>query len=165
MREAGAIVYSIGSLYTSIIPCLVLRGVGEAIATSPAHSKILLLNGSLDRESGPSWNPLDAMDFIHAIAKAGNGSRGVIGKEQPFTLSRFVTHLIYVEGEGAPAVNKQALLAAGIEPVRVYGRKAEDGNGYRYDENALMQALAFCIGGRGTMRTERSRSRRNTLES
>lgn len=165
LREAGAIVYSIGSLYTSIIPCLVLRGVGEAIATGPAQAKILLLNGSLDRESGPSWHPLDAMDFVRAIAKASNGSRGAAGKERPFAPSRFVTHLVYLEGTGAPAVDRQALLAAGIEPVRVYGRRAEDGNGCRYDENALTQALAFCIGGRTSTRTERSRSRRNTLES
>ena len=53
LSDAQAIIYSIGSLYTSIIPAIILRGVGKSIMTSPARHKILILNGSLDRETGP----------------------------------------------------------------------------------------------------------------
>lgn len=76
LRDAQAIIYSIGSLYTSIIPSLILRGVGKAISTSPARHKILILNGSLDRETGPSSNPFTAVDFVEAIVRAGEESRG-----------------------------------------------------------------------------------------
>jgi 2-phospho-L-lactate transferase/gluconeogenesis factor (CofD/UPF0052 family) len=76
INDSQAIIYSIGSLYTSIIPSLILRGVGKAIALSPARHKILILNGSLDRETGPSACPFTAVDFVEAIVQAGEESRG-----------------------------------------------------------------------------------------
>ena len=51
LGAAEAIVYGMGSLYTSLCPSLVLRGVGEAIASRKGAPKILLLNGSADRET------------------------------------------------------------------------------------------------------------------
>jgi len=164
LSEAKAIIYSVGSLYTSIIPSLVLRGVGDAIAAAGASTKVLILNGARDRESGPSRNPLEGLDFIQAIAKACKGSQSATGEAQSSPLRTFVTHLIYLEGHGVPLVDRQALLGLGIEPVKVYGRKS-DGGGCRYDDQALTQALAFCIRGGKQSITEKSRSRRNTLES
>lgn len=76
IKEAQAIIYSIGSLYTSIIPSIVLKGVGDALRSTPARHKILILNGSLDRETGPSSNPFSAFDFVEAIVRAGEQSRG-----------------------------------------------------------------------------------------
>lgn len=70
----NTLVYSIGSLYTSIVPSLVLRNVGNAIAQS--HSleyKILLLNGSNDRES----HGYSALDFILTITAALNESQRI----------------------------------------------------------------------------------------
>ena len=62
-----SLVYSCGSLYTSIIPCLALRGVGHAIRSSQTlRHKVLLLNGSCDRET-PGY---DAVDFVNAIHSA-----------------------------------------------------------------------------------------------
>ncbi|KAL1875604.1 hypothetical protein Plec18167_005540 [Paecilomyces lecythidis] len=75
LRDSQAIIYSIGSLYTSIIPTLILRGVGEAIVSGPARHKILILNGSLDRETGPPSQPFTAVDFVEAIVRAGEESR------------------------------------------------------------------------------------------
>ncbi|KAH7035877.1 uncharacterized protein B0I36DRAFT_97559 [Microdochium trichocladiopsis] len=52
LHSASTVIYSIGSLYTSIVPSLVLRGVGAALASSrTARHKILILNSSLDRET------------------------------------------------------------------------------------------------------------------
>ncbi|KAG4433166.1 hypothetical protein IFR05_011350 [Cadophora sp. M221] len=52
IEDASAVVYSIGSLYTSIIPCLVLRDVGKRIREAGRGVyKILILNGCLDRET------------------------------------------------------------------------------------------------------------------
>jgi 2-phospho-L-lactate transferase/gluconeogenesis factor (CofD/UPF0052 family) len=50
LRDADVIVYGIGSLYTSILPSLILRGVGEAVADRDCP-KVLLLNGCHDRET------------------------------------------------------------------------------------------------------------------
>lgn len=133
---AEALVYSIGSLYTSIVPSLILQGVGAAIARSGGpRFKILILNGSLDRETGGFC----ASDFVAAIARAGEESRGVmfepggdVGRE---VWKGYVTHLIHLEGEGVPRVDKEVLGRWGVECVRLYGRKAEDGA--RYDGRAV----------------------------
>ena len=77
LKDAQAVMYSIGSLYTSIIPSLVLKGVGEAICNPSIRYKILILNSTIDRETGPSSNPYSALDFVAAIAKAGEESKGV----------------------------------------------------------------------------------------
>jgi hypothetical protein len=72
INSKSTLVYSIGSLYTSIIPCLILRGVGAAIAQSSSlRQKILILNGSNDRET----EGYSAIDFISAIANALNESQ------------------------------------------------------------------------------------------
>ncbi|KAK3213607.1 hypothetical protein GRF29_28g454286 [Pseudopithomyces chartarum] len=77
LKDTQAIIYSIGSLYTSLIPSLILKGVGEAISNPAIRHKILILNSTNDRETGPSSNPYSALDFIAAIAKACGESRGL----------------------------------------------------------------------------------------
>lgn len=84
LQNAESIIYSIGSLYTSIVPNLVLRGIGDAMRKSHATFKILILNGCLDREVGPEepGKQFTAVDFINAIVKAGEQSRGVVWPSQ-----------------------------------------------------------------------------------
>ncbi|KAI1383720.1 UPF0052-domain-containing protein [Hypoxylon trugodes] len=157
VRRAGAVIYSIGSLYTSIIPSLVLRGVGAALADSGVRYKVLILNSSVDRETGPSASPLTATDFVRAITRAAAESQGdfAIDEKRKAEPRRYVTHLIYLEGEGAPKVDKDELAALGIDCIRVYGRRAE--GMLRYDEAGLARALEAVIG-----KPEMLRSRRNT---
>lgn len=165
IEEADAIIYSIGSLYTSLAPSLVLRGVGDAIAgSSPPNGtrprfKILILNGSLDRETGG----FSARDFVAAIARACEQSRGVVGDGEPALWSRYLTHLIHLEGEGTPAVDRDELSTCGVECVRLYGRKTSSADllrqGMRYDDKALAQALGAIIGKRDP---REPRMRRNT---
>lgn len=161
IRRAGAVIYSIGSLYTSIIPSLVLRGVGAALAGSGVRYKVLILNSSIDRETGPSTAPLTATDFVLAIARAAAESQGDFassndeGRDRGEDVARYITHMIYLDGEGAPKVNKEELAGMGIECIRVYGRRV-DGI-LRYDEAGLARALEAVIG-----KPEMLRSRRNT---
>ena len=158
---ADAIIYSIGSLYTTIIPSLILQGIGASISRDGGpRFKILILNGSRDRETGG----FSATDFVAAIARAGEESCGRAfedGREVEEGLcSRYVTHLIHLDGDGVPTVDKEVLARGGVECVRLYGRKGGDGIS-RYDGKALAQALGAILG-----RRERGeRSRRNTLES
>lgn len=160
LENAEAVIYSIGSLYTSIIPCIILKDVGAAIAAKNVKYKILILNGSLDRETGPSSSPFVAGDFIKAIADACASSSQIketVGSE---AWGRYVTHVVHLEGSGTPVVDKQELRKLGIEPVRLYGRKGS-GGGMIYDAKALTQALEAIVGGKDP-RTEPSR--RNTLQ-
>ncbi|MBE3046121.1 YvcK family protein [Candidatus Bathyarchaeota archaeon] len=159
LRGCGSVIYSVGSLFTSLIPNLVLRGVGDVIATSAAiRNKILLLNGSLDRETGPKSNPFSALDFVAAIANACSYSRGRPPPEED-EYSQYVTHVVYLESEASPEVDRERLSLLGIDTLRLYGpRKA--GEGGRYDAKGLMQVLEAVVG-RKDVRLDRSR--RNTL--
>ncbi|OTA84276.1 hypothetical protein M434DRAFT_173346 [Hypoxylon sp. CO27-5] len=157
IRHAGAVIYSIGSLYTSIVPSLVLRGVGAALANSGVRYKVLILNSTIDRETGPSSAPLTATDFVKAIVQAAAESQGdfSIDEKRKGEVKKYVTHLIYIEDVGAPKVNKDELAALGIDCIRVYGRRVE--GMMRYDEAGLERALEAVIG-----KPEMLRSRRNT---
>lgn len=67
LARADAVVYAVGSLYTSIVPSLALRGVGEAIAERGGCPKVLLLNGFHDRETSRCLRhegPMDAVRFF-----------------------------------------------------------------------------------------------------
>ena len=157
LRDAKAVVFSIGSLYTSIAPSLIPRGVGEALSNSAIRTKILILNGSIDRETGPPSAPLTATDFIAAIAKAAWPD----SMEVPRSLyASFVTHVVYIDSPEAPRVDREELAGIGIEAVKLYGRKNDDGKGVRYDATALTQALEAIVGKKPV---REGPSRRNTL--
>ncbi|KAF4759658.1 hypothetical protein N7455_001209 [Penicillium solitum] len=179
INDSQAIIYSIGSLYTSIIPAIVLRGVGKSIVSSPARHKILILNGSLDRETGPPSAPFAASDFVEAIVSAGEESRGrgpifhaqhQSQSQNPATASvqenvrnyralpytNYVTHILHLDGPGTPHVDRERLAHMGIETLRLYGRKimSKDGDketvvGMQYDPNALVQAIEVVLGKKG----------------
>ena len=167
IHAAEAIIYSIGSLYTSLAPSLILRGVGDAIAPSGKTGgagprfKILILNGSLDRET-PNFN---AIDFVAAIARCAEQGRGNIGESDHTVIKRYVTHLIYIEGEGVPKVDRQELERRGVECVRLYGRRSKNDDStagiLTYDGKALTQALGAILGKRDP---REGKSRRNTHE-
>lgn len=166
IRDSQAIIYSIGSLYTSIIPSIILRGVGEAISTAPVRHKILILNGSLDREVGP--DPYTALDFVDAIVRAGEDPRPTIEnpeivESQSEIYRRYVTHVIHLVGDGTPAVDRRQLRESGIDAVKVYGRKV--GNHMRYDGQALAGAIETILGRKGDAVLRVPNSRRNTLDA
>ncbi|KAJ4990138.1 hypothetical protein SVAN01_04419 [Stagonosporopsis vannaccii] len=160
LADAQAVIYSIGSLYTSIVPSLVLKGIGDALRNPQIRHKILILNSTLDRETGPSLAPYSAVDFVAAIAKAGANSQGRFDTPPKEEWKEYVTHIIHLTGPGTPAVDKDVLRALGIEAIRVYGRRNEGEGFVRYDERGLIQALEVTMG----KRDPRVVSRRNTLE-
>lgn len=179
LDDAQAVIYSIGSLYTSIVPSLVLKGIGAALENPAIKYKILILNSTIDRETGPSTNPYSALDFVAALAKACEESKYGAGSANSNSnstsnstsgsaavdkskYSNYVTHIIHLTGPGTPAVNKEELKVLGIEAIRVYGRREAGENFVRYDERGLIQALEVTMGKGVGMRGVASR--RNTLE-
>jgi hypothetical protein len=154
LSKSSTVIYSIGSLFTSIIPSIILRGVGQAITNPCVRNKILILNSSIDRETGPATCPFTALDFVAAIANACAESRGLRApRVEDYCV--YVSHVIYIEVTGAPVVDRDVFQKAGIETIRLYGQSG------RYDDRALEQALKMVLGkgeqGGGV-------SRRNTLQ-
>ena len=143
LRCSRTVVYSIGSLYTSIVPSVILRGVGAALASPSLRRKILILNSKLDRETGPASDPMTARDFVAAIARAGAESwaPAAVGRDEE--LARYVSHLVYLDGPGTPAVDAAALQRLGIACVKVAGQRVGEGKRamFKYDEVALGRAL------------------------
>ena len=65
LADCEAIIYGMGSLYTSIIPSLIVPGIGAKIKNAKCP-KILMLNGTEDRETFG----LKVSDYVQAIVKA-----------------------------------------------------------------------------------------------
>ena len=108
IRESASLIYGMGSLWTSIIPSLVLEGVGEAIAalTGP---KIVLLNCCHDRET----LGMDAFGYIQHITASLN-RYGTLS----FPATSYITHLFMVEGCAIPT-DESHLSKLGIRVERV----------------------------------------------
>lgn len=190
VSEAEAVVYSIGSLYTSIIPCLILRSIPAAISCPSIPNKILILNGSNDRETGAP-EPYTASDFVRAIVSACTYAQtkrsplspaptprpsmsstpvsniSTPSPNDPFNPTRYITHMIYLEGPGTPKVNVSELRGWGIECIKVYGRRKDPNKpelGMLYDIEALRGALDAILG-KGGRGAGEGGGRRFTLDS
>lgn len=153
IAESEAVVYSIGSLYTSIIPSLILRGVGAEIRK--VHTKVLILNGKVDRETGPVSEPMTAVDFVRAVVRAAKESQTDFGKVVQREVREYVSHLVYLEDSEMvggrvlmPQVDVDALGRLGVECVKVKGVVVGVGSKsmVRYEEGALAEALEGILG-------------------
>eukprot|EP00968_Pinguiococcus_pyrenoidosus_P017047 scaffold1659_cov255-Pinguiococcus_pyrenoidosus.AAC.46 len=110
------LVYSMGSLYTSIVSILAVPRVGEEIAAL-RRPKVLLLNAHPDRETTTEAGPLKASDYVHTIMRACRGFR-CCGKKRKREASEgdvcaFVTHLFVPERTLVP-VDTEELGRLGI---------------------------------------------------
>uniref|UniRef100_V5ERN8 Uncharacterized protein n=2 Tax=Kalmanozyma brasiliensis (strain GHG001) TaxID=1365824 RepID=V5ERN8_KALBG len=133
LGRSRTLIYSCGSLWTSIVPCLALRSVASSIATSPTlRWKVLLLNSVQDRET----RGMDARDFVEAIC--GSLNRSDPGEWQ---VRRLITHVAYFE-DGQVGVDERALEELGVRCVRVKPRlRGKDGLP-KFDEESVREALA-----------------------
>lgn len=124
------LVYSCGSLWTSIMPCLALRGVAKGIAKSHSlKAKILLLNSKNDRET----EGYTAVDFVNAIVRTLNSNRDAESVAYP--TSAFITHLVYLH-DTEVAVDVQGITGMGVKCVGVSGAQEK-----RFDSDSVQGAL------------------------
>jgi len=126
ISNANCIVYGCGSLFTSVLPSLVLRGVGEEIVRKEVP-RVLLLNGWHDHET--TWletsrdgsvvvKQMDATAIVQTIANAfdrGNEQfkddedDSTDGSVTPIPLiTDYITHILYPIGSEID-INEQSL--------------------------------------------------------
>lgn len=152
----STVVYSIGSLYTSIVPSLLPRGVGAALLAPSIRRRVLVLNARVDRETGPAARPMDAVAFVRALARAARESQTDFGPVPDRELRRYVSHVVFLAaaedggralGVAMPRVDVGQLAALGIECVRVRGTVVGEGRKrmVRYEEAELVEALEGII--------------------
>ena len=149
LQRSRTLVYSCGSLWTSIMPCLVLHGIGAAIARSPSlEHKVLLLNSTHDRET----HGMTATDFVHAICRAINdvaerysNERSTKEDRGPFAVNELITHVVYVR-QGTVPLDADELQTLGIQCIGV-DAAPEAGHTPRLTERALFEALELITGG------------------
>jgi len=149
---ADAVVFGMGSFFSSLCPSLILEGVGEAIAALPSCApRIFCLNGAADRET---TGLTTAEDYVAAVsaalrrhgapslargthAAAGAGARDMT--ELP--LSMLMTHVL-VPTDCSLSVDAEALLALGIRRVIfVQSVPLKGGPGVAYDPSSFVDAL------------------------
>ncbi|KAJ8587906.1 UPF0052-domain-containing protein [Rhizopogon salebrosus TDB-379] len=142
LSNSEVLVYSCGSLWTSIIPCLALRGVASAIAGSRfLRVKVLLLNSKNDRET----DGYTAVDYIRAVTSALNSqySPGGLGNTTTYPISAFITHLVYLEGTTIE-VDVETLTTLGVRCIlagKTCGRTAPNFATPQYDAAVVRQAI------------------------
>lgn len=88
LREANMIVYSIGSLMTSLLPTLILGNIAETIAERVDAHKILIVNNKYDRET----YGLEGIDYLKMVIDSM--SRTIASYRQSKDLSGVSTYHI-----------------------------------------------------------------------
>nr|XP_043622663.1 uncharacterized protein YNL011C [Erigeron canadensis] len=139
LRNVDCIVYGMGSLFTSICPSLVLLGVGEIIA-SRSCAKVLLLNGTSDRET----SGFSASCFVTAITDALNRTYGHLNNRLENNPSEYI-NTIFVPKGGQVPVDVKCLAAQGIVHVVPVESVHDPKVGIVYDPKSLIQALASLL--------------------
>jgi 2-phospho-L-lactate transferase/gluconeogenesis factor (CofD/UPF0052 family) len=135
LSQTNAVVYGFGSLWTSILASLVVKGSGEAIAKNKGV-KVFLLNSHNDRETFG----MTAIDYVDRVTDSLNR----FGELSNLT-EDYITHLLYVEGTDIP-VDKVSLNKQGVKTIMI--RKDQNqsitSDGQRYpafDKEALVDKV------------------------
>ncbi|KAF8973791.1 hypothetical protein BDZ97DRAFT_1900575 [Flammula alnicola] len=134
LASRDVLVYSCGSLWTSIIPCLALKGVAGKIAGSPSlRAKVLLLNTENDRET----DGYTATDYIKAIVRTlnsdySNQTYGLGSANTTYPVSAFVTDLVYL---------KTTQIAVDVEHITLLGVRCREVEGTRFDADTVAFAM------------------------
>eukprot|EP00040_Diaphanoeca_grandis_P024573 m.135254 g.135254 ORF g.135254 m.135254 type:complete len:449 (-) comp29784_c0_seq3:345-1691(-) len=115
LNQSQVIVYAMGSLYTSLVAQLIIPGIGESIARKTC-SKVLLLNGTYDRETAG----LTATGFVKALIKAmqQHQSESSTLRSKP---SDYVTEMLIPQG-GQITIDEDAVRDLGISVTYVGAR-------------------------------------------
>ncbi|GER41555.1 maternal effect embryo arrest 18, partial [Striga asiatica] len=149
LKSVDCIIFAMGSLFTSICPSLgavlidfqVLHGIGEIIS-SRACSKVLLLNGTHDRETCD----FTASCFVTAITDALNRKYGGPHNCLVNSPSQYI-NTVFAPKEGHIPIDIDSLAAQGIFHVVIVDSVRESSGGILYDPKSLTQTLSNLLSG------------------
>ncbi|CAN1283777.1 Uncharacterized protein YNL011C [Linum perenne] len=140
LSKVDCVVYAMGSLFTSICPSLVLRGVGENIS-SRTCPKVLLLNGTHDRETAG----FSCSCFVTAVTDALNRRYGDPHNCLENPASQYVNTILVPSGAAIP-IDIQALNSQGIFNVIFVDSIHDPKVGIIFAPASLINTLADLIG-------------------
>ncbi len=145
LESADAVVYGVGSLWSSICPSLIPAGVGEAIAARSC-AKVLMLNGSRDRET----TGMGVLDIVRAVTSSLNRqhARGASRGARPLShpSAAYVTAVLApAGGEFDAAAAHAALAAEGIHTVITVPSERDAHGRIVFRPRALVQALRSVV--------------------
>ncbi|OCF43555.1 hypothetical protein I317_02572 [Kwoniella heveanensis CBS 569] len=133
LNQRDVLVYSCGSLWTSIIPCLALRGLAASIASSQTlKAKVLLLNSSNDRET-PNYTASEYIATILAMLRHYDKPKRNRHQDQllpgpTWKTSDLISHVVHLEGASVE-MDREDIEASGIRivsvPSSIHGSKDE----------------------------------------
>lgn len=140
LSNVDCIVYAMGSLFTSVCPSLVLRGIGEIISSRNCP-KVLLLNGTHDRET----NGFSASGFVTSITDALNRKYGDTDSCLENFPNQYINTLL-VPKDGQIPIDVQCLASQGIFDVITVDSVCDPKVGVIFNPKSLIDALANLIG-------------------
>ncbi|PNT12102.1 hypothetical protein POPTR_011G065000v4 [Populus trichocarpa] len=140
LSNVDCIVYAMGSLFTSVCPSLVLRGIGEIISSRNCP-KVLLLNGTHDRET----NGFSASGFVTSITDALNRKYGDTDSCLENFPNQYINTLL-VPKDGQIPIDVQCLTSQGIFDVIMVDSVCDPKVGVIFNPKSLIDALANLIG-------------------
>eukprot|EP00803_Ostreobium_quekettii_P000276 evm.model.scf_2215.2 EVM.evm.TU.scf_2215.2 scf_2215:6275-11096(+) len=146
LGRCSAIIYGMGSVYTSICPSLILDGVGEIVASRDVP-KVLLLNGRHDRETSSCQahkGPMTCADVAMAIVDALNRRHSKDSRSLSNLPCQYITTVLVPQGGTIP-VDKSALRDLGIEAVHEVPSIRGDHGQALFEPEALVRALAMVV--------------------
>ncbi|CAI9087308.1 OLC1v1021351C6 [Oldenlandia corymbosa var. corymbosa] len=136
LQTVDCIIFAMGSLFTSLCPSLVLRGVGEIIS-SRSCPKVLLLNGTPDRET----TGFTASSFVTAITDALNRTYGDPHNCLNNRPNEYINTILVPKDSQIP-VDVELLAAQGISHVVTVDSIKDPKVGVIFAPESLIQALS-----------------------
>ncbi|CCC71251.1 hypothetical protein NCAS_0G03640 [Naumovozyma castellii] len=117
VKKADMIVYSIGSLMTSLLPIIILGNLAEVIMESQETRKVLLINNKYDRETfgldGNHYVKVIVRSMVEA-ARCYKKSKGMmVNSMKHVSWNHFITDIVYLK-EGEIKIDEDRMLAHGI---------------------------------------------------
>lgn len=146
LGRCDAIVYGMGSLYTSICPSLILQGVGEVIASRDVP-KVLLLNGGHDRETSRCQShegPMAAVDVALAVVDALNRRHSADSRSLDNRLPQYINTVLVPKG-GLIPVDVPALKSLGVASVIDVASTRDSDGRVVFEPTALVDALGAVV--------------------
>lgn len=131
IKQADILVYSIGSLMTSLLPIIILGNIADVISETKSMKKVLLINNKYDREtfflSGISYIKMvvDSMRRAIEVYRTSKDPSKTERKSIHINWNDLITDVVYLS-EGEIKFNEDQLNMKGIRCHEVKGKQMEN---------------------------------------